>query len=83
VGIKTIPTIRDLTELSYLETYYYGKGEEERDGKDHIKHHCDSRCINVWSRYVENYKAFGKFAHSRKAYDVDNQITLSADYYPH
>jgi hypothetical protein len=29
--------------------------------------------------YVENYKAFGKLAHSRKAYDVDNQVTLSGN----
>lgn len=29
--------------------------------------------------YAEKYKAFGKFTHSRKAYDVDNQITLSGN----
>jgi hypothetical protein len=26
--------------------------------------------------YIENYKCFGKFHHSRKPYDVDNQVTV-------
>jgi len=29
--------------------------------------------------YVEKYKAFGKFVHSRAAYDVDNQVTVSSN----
>ena len=26
--------------------------------------------------YIENFNCFGKFAHSRKPYDVDNQVTV-------
>ena len=26
--------------------------------------------------YIENYKCFGKFHHSRKPYDVENQVTV-------
>jgi len=26
--------------------------------------------------YIENYECFGKFAHSRKPYDVNKQVTI-------
>ncbi len=29
--------------------------------------------------YAKSYKAFGKFSHGRKAYDVENQVTLSGN----
>lgn len=61
------------------DTAYYNPKWEAQAPKVDAYNYVRAETDLQFKGYADNYKAFGKFAHSRKAYDVDNQVTLSGN----